>query len=184
VTPSFRYLRVHLLFLYERFGYHSIHFFAIYIHRWDIRSSKCLNKFHNEDGSITSSLSASSRFLAVGSESGVVNLYNDKDWAQPRSSMMPTTPKPLKTIMNLSTSIDRAIFNHDGQILAMSTQREQNGLKLLHVPSKTVFSNWPTSKTPLGYVWSLDFSPQGRYLAIGNDKGKCLLYNMKHYNED
>jgi U3 small nucleolar RNA-associated protein 18 len=44
-----------------------------------------------------------------------------------------------------------------------------------------VFSNWPTSKTPLKYVWSMDFSPKSRYMAIGNDHGKCLLYRLKHY---
>ena len=51
------------------------------------------------------------------------------------------------------------------------------------MPSCTVFSNWPTSKTPLSYVFSLDFSPSGGYLAVGNDKGKVLLYRLKHYSE-
>jgi U3 small nucleolar RNA-associated protein 18 len=85
--------------------------------------------------------------------------------------------------MNLHTSADYIRFNSDGQILAMATQREKHGLKLLHVPSKTVFSNWPTSKTPLGYVWSMDFSPTSKFLAIGNDKGKCLLYKLNHYDD-
>lgn len=62
--------------------------------------------------------------------------------------------------------------------------RFENGvgsLKLVHCQSQTVFANWPTSKTPLGYVWSLDFSPTGEYMAVGNDKGKCLLYSVRHY---
>lgn len=62
--------------------------------------------------------------------------------------------------------------------------RLENGvgsLKLVHSQSQTVFANWPTSKTPLGYVWSLDFSPTGEYMAVGNDKGKCLLYSVRHY---
>jgi U3 small nucleolar RNA-associated protein 18 len=130
----------------------------------------------------------SNNFLAVAAESGVVNLYNDKQ-APSRSSgggghgvsLASTERTPVKSIMNLTTSADNVCFNHDGQILAMSTQRETNGLKLLHVPTATVFSNWPTSKTPLKYVWSMDFSPGSKYLAIGNDHGKCLLYRLKHY---
>ncbi len=62
--------------------------------------------------------------------------------------------------------------------------RFENGvgsLKLVHCQSQSVFANWPTNKTPLGYVWSLDFSPTGEYMAIGNDKGKCLLYSLRHY---
>ena len=156
--------------------------------RWHIGSRRCVERFHNEDGTITSSLAISSNFLAVGAESGVVNLYNDR---QSYSSMTSrssialtatmTERTPLKSIMNLTTSADNVCFNHDGQILAMSTRRETNGLKLLHVPTATVFSNWPTSKTPLKYVWSMDFSPGSKYFTVGNDHGKCLLYRLKHY---
>ena len=147
-----------------------------------------MERFHNEDGSITSSLAATSNFLAVGSESGVVNLYTEKysrtslnGGNKGRLGLNTTERNPLKSIMNLTTSADSLKFNSDGQILALSTRRETNGLKLLHVPTQTVFSNWPTSKTPLKYVWSTDFSPGSKYFAVGNDHGKCLLYRLKHY---
>lgn len=45
----------------------------------------------------------------------------------------------------------------------------------------STFSNWPTDRTPLGYVASAAFSPHSGYLAIGNDKGKALLYRLNHY---
>lgn len=154
---------------------------------WEVRSRRCVERFTNQDGTITSYLAASSRrHLAVGSESGVVNLYSD----EVRRGSGQSDPdyyfgkqrSPIKSIMNLQTSVDMARFNHDGQILAMSSQREKNSMKLLHVPTATVFSNWPTSKTPLQYVWSMDFSPQSKFLAIGNDKGRCLLYQLQHYS--
>jgi len=62
-------------------------------------------------------------------------------------------------------------YNHDRKVLAMPTRREKDSLKLLYVLSKAVFLNWPTSKTPLGYVWSLELSPRSRFVAIGNDRG-------------
>lgn len=159
-------------------------FSPVWSFRWDVKSRRCLDRFPNGDGTITSSLSASSNSLAVGAESGVVNLYSEHEKQSANSLLGGGRRKaPLKSIMNLHTSADFVRFNSDGQILAMSTQREKHGLKLLHVPSKTVFSNWPTAKTPLGYVWSMDFSPQSKFLAIGNDKGKCLLYKLNHYNE-
>ena len=144
---------------------------------WEVHSRRCVERFSNNDGTITSALDATSQFLAVGAESGVVNLYSERE-------PLGIAKSPLKSVMNLHTSADAIRFNSDGQILAMSTRREQQGLKLLHVPSKTVFSNWPTSKTPLGYVWSMDFSPESRFLAIGNDKGKCLLYRINHYQDE
>jgi len=156
------------------------------VYRWDLRSRKCVERFSNEDGTITSSMAASSRHLAVGSESGVVNLYSDRmvnaSWNS--SSLQQQNRKtPIKSIMNLATSADLVRYNHDGQILAMSSRREKDSMKLLHVPTSTVFSNWPTSKTPLSYVWSMDFSPESRFLAIGNDNGKCLLYKLLHYHD-
>jgi U3 small nucleolar RNA-associated protein 18 len=149
------------------------------VYRWDLRNAcRCVERFSNEDGTITSYLAASSRHLAVGAESGVVNLYSELN-ASPKSKRT-----PVKSILNLHTSADMLRFNSDGQILAMSSRRETNGLKLLHVPTATVFSNWPTSKTPLSYVWSHDFSPESRYFAVGNDKGNCLLYRVTHYDSD
>ena len=154
------------------------------VYRWDLKSRQCLERFSNEDGTITSALATSSRHLAVGAESGVVNLYSESGtFSSTRSTLCNPSRNPIKSIMNLHTSADSLCFNHDGQILALSSSREKMGLKLLHLPTATVFSNWPTSKTPLNYVWSLDFSPQSRYMAVGNDQGKCLLYRLMHYND-
>ena len=158
--------------------------FFLVLLRWDIRSKRCVDRFKNEDGTVTSSLSASSRFLAVGAESGVVNIYNDRTTSSLSPASVTSKRDPIKSIMNLQTSADFCTFNHDGQILAMSSRREKNSMKLLHVPTSTVFSNWPTSKTPLNYVWSMDFSPGSKYLSSGNDQGKCLLYRILHYENE
>jgi U3 small nucleolar RNA-associated protein 18 len=35
--------------------------------------------------------------------------------------------------------------------------------------------------TPLHYVSAVAFSPSSGYITIGNDRGKALLYRLKHY---
>ena len=52
----------------------------------------------------------------------------------------------------------------------------------INLYSKTVYSNWPTAQTPLHYVTSVDFSANSGMLAVGNDRGKVLLYRLKHYH--
>ena len=84
--------------------------------------------------------------------------------------------------MNLTTSIDTLTFNSDGQMLAISSRLKRDALKLVHIPSCTVFSNWPSSKTPLHYVWCTSFSPTGGYLAVGNARGRALLYRIRAYD--
>lgn len=74
-------------------------------------------------------------------------------------------------------------FNHDSQILAMASSRKKDALKVVHVPTMSVFQNWPSDRTPLHYISSLDFSPNSGYLAIGNARGKVLLYRLNHYTQ-
>ena len=65
-----------------------------------------VDKFHNEDGTYTSFMSASSQFLAVGAERGVVNIYNDRNnsnyYRNNRNSMK---RDPVKSIMSLHISV-------------------------------------------------------------------------------
>ena len=64
----------------------------------------------------------------------------------------------------------------------MSSHIKKQCMRLVHSASSTVFANWPTAGTPLHYVSSIDFCNDGGYVAIGNDRGKVLLYRMKHYS--
>ena len=54
---------------------------------------------------------------------------------------------------------------------------------LPHVASRTVFGNWPTGQTPVHHVSAVDFSPHSGYLAIGNERGRTLLYRLNYYDE-
>ncbi len=67
------------------------------------------------------------------------------------------------------------------QMLVMGSRYSKGGLRLVHVPSRTVFANWPTPATPLSYVHCAAFSPGGGLLAIGTGKGRALLYRLNHY---
>eukprot|EP00850_Spirogloea_muscicola_P009364 SM000052S17756 [mRNA] locus=s52:554239:568465:+ [translate_table: standard] len=140
---------------------------------WDLRMQRCIHKRRDEGSVGITSLALSSqggrRSLACGSAQGVVNMYDAKIFLQAGSS------EPTKVLMNLTTSVDTLQYNGDGDILAMASHMRKDALRLVHVPSGTVFSNWPTSRSPLQFVHSLDFSPGGAYLAIGNARGQALL---------
>ena len=46
----------------------------------------------------------------------------------------------------------------------------------VHLSSMSVFSNWPSSRTVTGYVFSLGFSNKSKFISIGNDRGRAQLY--------
>jgi U3 small nucleolar RNA-associated protein 18 len=58
---------------------------------------------------------------------------------------------------------------------------KENAIKLAHIPSLTVFSNFPSWNFNLKRVNCLDFSLNGGYMAVGNNRGAANLYRLKHY---
>ncbi|KAF0692547.1 Aste57867_16359 [Aphanomyces stellatus] len=147
------------------------------VYKWDMRTRRCLYRVGDEGslGSGAIAASGNGKYVAVGADSGVVNIYD-------AATMGATsTPAPLKSLMHLTTSIATLQFNPDSQILAMASKEAKDALKMVHLPSMTVFANWPSPKTPLHYVTSMDFSPTSGYFAVGNARGRVLLYRLNHY---
>jgi hypothetical protein len=52
----------------------------------------------------------------------------------------------------------------------------------VHLPTCSVFQNWPTQQTPLHHVTAIDFSKSSEYMAVGNQRGKVLLYEVKQFS--
>ncbi|RKO86303.1 WD40-repeat-containing domain protein, partial [Blyttiomyces helicus] len=147
------------------------------VYWWDLATRRCVHRFIDEGcvQATTIAASGNGEYLATGSKSGVVNLYIAS------SARATSTPAPEKSILNLTTAATTLTFSPDSQILALSSRAKRDSLRLLHVPTRRVFKTWPTASTPLGHVSTVAFSPGGGYCAIGNDKGKVLLYRLGGY---
>lgn len=147
------------------------------VYVWDIRQRKCVKRWQDEGGFGSKIMSGDQRgnYLSIGSNIGLVNVYNA------RSLGGDSKPKPLKTLGNLTTNISCLRYNHDSQLLAMASNVKRDQLRLVHLPSLTVYGNWPTTKTPLAHVTSMDFSVGSEYFAIGNNKGRVLLYHLRDF---
>ncbi|XP_005526905.2 PREDICTED: U3 small nucleolar RNA-associated protein 18 homolog [Pseudopodoces humilis] len=145
---------------------------------WDVRSRKCLHKFEDE-GSLEGkciAVSKNNQYVACGSSSGVVNLYTTD------VCLKENHPKPVKAIMNLVTSATCVTFNPTTEILAVASRDTDEAVKLVHLPSYTVFSNFPVFRRKQIYLTqSMDFSPRSGYFSVANNKGKALLFRLKHY---
>ncbi|KAI9509876.1 WD40 repeat-like protein [Russula earlei] len=151
---------------------------------WDVGTRRCVHRW-KDDGGFGSRVLAGDRsggYVAVGSKSGIVNVYGSADASYSSSTWRNSErPRPLKAIGNLTTAISTVRFNHDSQLLAIASKTQKDQMRLVHLPSLTAFSNWPTSSTPLGHVSSVDFSAGGEFIAIGNTRGRVLLYHLKDY---
>ncbi|XP_029176307.1 U3 small nucleolar RNA-associated protein 18 homolog [Nylanderia fulva] len=144
---------------------------------WDLNTRTCVNRA-TDDGCIccmSLAISPNGQFIATGSAQGVVNLYDTQTVLQHQS------PKPLKIVMNLVTSVTNLKFNSTSEILSAASVEKYNAFKMVHIPSFTVFSNFPTFQTNIGMPQMINFSPGSGYLSISNRTGSALLYRLRHY---
>ncbi|XP_029041792.2 U3 small nucleolar RNA-associated protein 18 homolog [Osmia bicornis bicornis] len=144
---------------------------------WDLNSRMCIHRAV-DDGCLSCesiAMSPSGQFLATGSKEGVVNLYDTKTVLENQ------IPVPLKIVLNLVTSVTSLKFNSHSEILAMSSNKKHNAFKMMHLPSFTVFSNFPTFQTNIMMPETIDFSPSSGYLSVSNRSNSAFLYRLKHY---
>ncbi|KAF2230926.1 WD40 repeat-like protein [Viridothelium virens] len=148
------------------------------------------------------------RWVAVGSASGIVNVYDRRAWKGGKSKIenggelemrdgngeeeehvqpMPRRPKPTKMLDQLTTAIKFLTFNPDGQLLAMGSHVKADALRLVHLPSCTVYRNWPTAGTKLGRISAVAFGEvktqedgeENLYLSVANDQGRIRLWEIR-----
>lgn len=147
------------------------------VYVWDLNTRDCIHRFI-DDGCVRGTslaVSPNGRHVACGSDSGIVNLYSE-------SCLHEETPKPVRSFMNLTTAVDWMTFNPTSEILGISSQKKASALKLIHLSSQSVFSNWPTPRTPLDHVFCFDFSSNSHHMIVGNDRGRAQLYRLNHYH--
>lgn len=122
------------------------------------------------------------RWVAIGSNSGITNIYDRNALitsSKTEDVEMKERPTPTKTFEQLITPITHITFSPDGQLMAFGSQRKKDALKLVHLPTCTVYRNWPTEQTPLGRITSVAFGRQSDLLAVGNDTGKIRLWQIR-----
>lgn len=130
------------------------------------------------------------RWIATGSTSGIVNIYDRRAWlAHPQTGLeqvMPLQPKPTRVFDQLTTPTSNLVFSPDGQLLVMSSKWKKDALRIVHLPSCTLFRNWPTSQTALGRITGVAFAAgevMGEdlhsVLAVGNEQGKVRLWEIR-----
>ncbi|EFQ98990.1 U3 small nucleolar RNA-associated protein 18 [Nannizzia gypsea CBS 118893] len=175
------------------------------VSEWDGREKRIIARWVDEGAVGTTVLSlggqtgrqelGGDRWVAIGSSSGIVNIYDRKPWADAAAVALrkpgkqaeeaadvqlgvPQRPKPVRVLDQLTTPISHLVFAQDGQFMVMASRWKRDALRLVHLPSCTVYSNWPTSSTPFGRISSVAVSPTSDSIAVANEQGKIRLWEI------
>lgn len=68
--------------------------------------------------------------FVLSSRSGVVNIYSQE------ACLNSANPKPLKSVMNLRTSITSLTFNPSSEILAVASRVEDEAVRLVRAGAR------------------------------------------------
>ncbi|OJD27821.1 hypothetical protein ACJ73_00771 [Blastomyces percursus] len=218
------------------------------VSEWDGRQKRVVARWVDEGavGATVISLGGKSgrtqmggdRWVAVGSSSGIVNIYDRRPWAAAAAEIekkskgkkidgevdhgdaqcgIPHNPKPTRMLDQLTTPTSHLVFSTDGQLLVMASRWKKDALRLsmkytlrlslpalfllrkcvslrkwafaksqltndilhaVHLPSCTVYKNWPTSNTPFGRISAVAIAPTSDMLAVANEQGKIRLWEI------
>ncbi|KAK9449497.1 WD40-repeat-containing domain protein [Limtongia smithiae] len=149
------------------------------IREWSIAERRFVSRWSDIAGGVgVTSLAAApdDKYIALGSQSGVVNVYDMTSRGEDAQ------PALLSSLEQLVTPISSLEFSHDGQLLGMASRAKKDAFRFAHVASGTVFKNWPTSGTPLGRVTAQAFSCGSEMFVTGNEAGKVRLFKLNYYS--
>ncbi|WVQ98446.1 hypothetical protein IAU59_005570 [Kwoniella sp. CBS 9459] len=161
---------------------------------WDLGERRINRKWKDDRalGGVIMKGSKDGAYTAIGSTTGIVNLYSTPSLSATASAsasasssgarkMLELSPEPVKSLEQLTMPISTMDFHPRSDVLVTASTGRKDLLKMYHLPSGTAFSNWPTPATPLGRVTCTGFSSSGEYLAVGNQRGNVLLWSLRHY---
>lgn len=148
------------------------------VNTFDIGEQRFVHRFI-DDGCIngsTISISPNGQMVAASSQQGVVNVYNYNDVISQKY------PQPQKTILNLTTAISSATFNHTSELFAIASKEVDDAVRIVHFPSGSVYQNFPAMNSNIGKPNVVQFTPQSGFFAIGNSDKQVAMYRLKHFH--
>lgn len=163
---------------------------------WSILQRKALARWQDEGAVGTTVIALGGKsghtslggdaWIAVGSSSGIVNMYSRRSWlinpdvTAEDNCGIPSRPKPVRVLDQLTTPISHLTFSPDGQVLAMASRWKKDALRLVHLPTCTVFRNWPTANTPFGRISAVCWGDVAGVLKliVGNETGRLMCWDI------
>ncbi|KAG6905836.1 hypothetical protein DXG01_000470 [Tephrocybe rancida] len=94
------------------------------VYLWDVEERRCVMRWKDEGGfrGVGRAMVGKGGFLAVGSNTGFMNVYGADSFATVDLNMV--NPKPRKSIANLTTPISVIRLNRDAQLMAVASQEK------------------------------------------------------------
>jgi WD40 repeat protein len=153
---------------------------------WDIKHGKLIKTIDREVGGVGAlAYSPNGKYLAVGRtftrhipEKYNINIYDVETGKLLKSFIPPPAP------IGQSNDIKTLSFSMDGRLLAANGYGSRTNGVVYDFESGevlTILTNTTSNKNS-GYINSLSFSPDGKYLAIGRSLGTIDIWSIDNWD--
>uniref|UniRef100_A0A6B2FZT6 U3 small nucleolar RNA-associated protein 18 homolog (Trinotate prediction) n=1 Tax=Myxobolus squamalis TaxID=59785 RepID=A0A6B2FZT6_MYXSQ len=116
-------------------------------------------------------------FYFIGSSnSGLVSLF---DFTQSLNRTS-DSHKVIKEFGNLSCSTSSVKFNYKLNLMCFASNSLKKGIRMVNLTNMSVLSSWPFTQidNKIGRVYDLDFSSDGKYIAMANNDGRIMIHQL------
>ncbi|KAF8820348.1 WD-40 repeat protein [Cardiosporidium cionae] len=155
-----------------------LHSLFLQIYEWDVGTGRCIQRYYDSNSLKISCMATTNvsqpQLLATGSTTGFLNIYPLRETVAYNDL--------LKSFGNLATSVTSLDFHPSSDVLCYASKWKPNAVRLVHIPSMTVYSNWPLPSLSLQRTTVVNFSRKYGYLAVGNENGRVHLFQLEHFS--
>ena len=156
---------------------------------WDMRCTQSstsgydtpVNRHADHGGVNIRAFTASKGLYAVGSDVGVVSVYDAKPMRGAGETDAGQSPawKPVHTILNLQTRITSLCCSPDEGKIIYASDAVQNAVRIFDTQTGKTYKNFPNAVAhSLGRTLSTQFSPDGSLITLGSSQGRVYTYEI------
>lgn len=142
------------------------------VYRLQLSNWKFEAIIHENLGDKITFIASHSNSIFLGSELGILTIYSSSDAKN-------NTFEKEKVLDNLNTSIESIIVSNSGSLLAYYSRKTKNSLRIMHLPSRKILSDFSKIYNRIGKVINVSFSSNDKMVAISNSNGKIMLFEIK-----
>ena len=137
---------------------------------YDVRKTSVLLRQVRDEGSTgTTCVQAYKGWIAAGSQSGAVNIYDKTAlFAMDAKPARPIAAVPTKSLLNLTTAVSSLCFGESlhGMFLGMSSAHQKSGCRLVQLPQCAVVPSFPGVSARHEFIQSIAFAPTAPIFSL------------------
>eukprot|EP01012_Entosiphon_sulcatum_P027441 TRINITY_DN3307_c0_g1_i1.p1 TRINITY_DN3307_c0_g1~~TRINITY_DN3307_c0_g1_i1.p1 ORF type:complete len:409 (-),score=48.34 TRINITY_DN3307_c0_g1_i1:30-1178(-) len=149
------------------------------VYTWDLRQQQPITCWQDHSLVSATAIAVSGGQIAVGTESGFVNVYNRDQFTESARRIT-----PIKSVPNLTMPVTQMAYHPKGEMLGIMAAGHEGQLRMVHSRELKVFPNFPSVPDVRKPYSHFGFTATGKYLCLARQSGNLQIAELRTYADD